>query len=121
MLATSESPIPSRRFVEAVGISERILRPQEKSKTVADGVQQDRSVAKARQVRLPSEVVDQLLQLHMISAPQRHAVEFHSQTGRCETGDEEFVATQLLARPYRESVLAGQSHRLPFDRSFSEL
>ena len=65
----------------------------------------------------PPKIINQLLQFHVLAAPERNPIQFHSQASRCEAGDEQFVTAQLLAGADGERVLTRETYRLPFDES----
>jgi len=72
-------------------------------------------VSEAGQVEVASEVLDELLDLDVIPAPERHAVEFHAKPRGGEAGDQPLIASQLLARSYRQRLLSRQPDGLPLD------
>src|SRR5258708_19077653 len=69
------------------------------------------------QVKIPTEVLDQLLDRDMIPAPERYPVEFHPQSRRGKAGDQQFVAPQLPACANGQRILPRKPYTLPLDRS----
>src|SRR5690606_30045431 len=114
-LTAAQAPIPTCRLVEAVGIGERVLRPHEQPKTIANRAEQHLRVAQARQIEVPSEIVNELPDLDMVATPQGDAVQLHPEPRWCEAGNQQFVTPELFAGARGERVLTGQAHGLPVD------
>ena len=93
----------------------RIVLPGEKGDPVRDRVQENRWIADPRQIEIARKILDDLLDRHVIAAPERHAIELHPQARGGKAGHEQLIALELLARSARQRVLARQPHGQPLD------
>src|SRR5581483_11348433 len=70
-----------------------------------------------RKINVAGEIVGELLDLHVVAAPERDAIELHFEAGAGKRGDEQLVVPQLLAGAHREWIRAAQAEGLELDRS----
>jgi hypothetical protein len=73
-----QAAVPLPLLVVGLGVSEPLRGPGEHLHPFLHGPHQHGGLLQARQVRVSSEVLDQLPHLHVIPPPQRHAVELHA-------------------------------------------
>ena len=110
-----QAAVATRLFVVAVRVGKGVVHPGHQRQPCLDGTDQHRRPPQPRQVEVAAIVLDQLPDRHMITPPQRDAVQFHAQQGRRVGGHQQFVVLQLLARPHRQRILAGEPEGLPLD------
>ena len=115
-LSATQPAISLHLVIEAVGEPERVVLPGEQGDTVVHRLQENRGVGDTRQVEVLRKVLDDLLDRHVVAAPQRDAIELHPQSRGGKSGHEKLVALQLPARPRRQRALARQPHGQPLDR-----
>ena len=85
-LSAAQPAIPLRLVVEAVCDRKRVVCPGEKADSVAHRPQQNRRVGDARQVQVSREILHDLLNRDVVTAPERYAIELHPQEGGGEAG-----------------------------------
>ena len=116
VLTKTQASIALGSVVEAIGVGEGVLLPTEQGDPVPDGVHQDLGVAEPREIGVPGEVFGELLDGHVIPAPQRHVVEFKAEASGGELGDEQFVVLKLAAGTNGKRFLSLQAEGLPLHR-----
>lgn len=100
MLPSAQALVPILPRVEVVGEGKGLALPGQQRDTVTDRPQQHRRIAQPRQVQVPCEMLHELFDRDVITAPERNAVELHAQPRGRESGNQQLVAPQLLARRY---------------------
>ena len=115
-LPAAQSDVAAGLLVEAVGAAEAVVGPGQQPHAVGDGLQQHVRILKARQVKVAGEVLDDLTDRYVVSAPQRHPVELHPQAGAGKARRQQIVALQSARGPLGQGALPGQPCRLPSDR-----
>ena len=108
-----QAAIAARRLVEAVGIGEASLRPEQQAEAVLNGALDHRRVLEPRQVDVAGEVLGELLDGDVVAAPKRDASSSMRSRVPASAGDQQLLAAQSLARTRRQRVLPRQPIGLP--------
>ncbi len=82
---------------------------------MANCIQQNSGLLKARQVKVAGIIFDKLSDSHMIAAPKRNSIQIHAQAGCRKTGHQELIAAQLSGGTFGNRFPSVKPDILPFN------
>ena len=112
-LTRLQTLVAATGLVPALGVSERLLVPGQSLQPFLDRPHEHVFIAQARKVQVARHVIGQLLDAHVVAAPQGDAVQFVAQADAAQLSHEQFLAPHLLRRPHRQRVVALELHLAP--------
>jgi len=95
-LPAAKAAVPPYRLVVRVRVGEALVLPEQEPEAVAHCLDEDVRARETRQVRVAGEVVGELRDRHMVTAPERDAVELHAEPGPSEPGQQQLLGPQAL-------------------------